>query len=253
MKLIISPAKTIDMESQVPFTDFSIPNFLDKSERINKVLKTKSPKVLAKLMGISPKLAELNWERNQNFQLPFTEENSRSALYAFNGDVYQGLNATTLSRDAILRLQDQLFILSGLYGILKPLDLIQPYRLEMGTKLPIGSSKNLYDFWKKTLTQFLNEQLQQGECLVDLASNEYSSVIDFKQLKGPVMTPVFKDWKNDQLKMISFFAKRARGGMVRFIAENQLNDPKDLLAFNWEGYQYSKTHTLKENTPVFIR
>jgi cytoplasmic iron level regulating protein YaaA (DUF328/UPF0246 family) len=253
MKLIISPAKSMDMESKACVSEYTIPEFLDKTERINKILKKKSPKSLSKLMHISPKLAELNWERNQNFNLPFTNENAKQALFAFTGDVYQGIEAHSLTKKSIVKLQEQLFILSGLYGIVKPLDLIQAYRLEMGTKMAIGSNKNLYEFWKKTLTKYINTSLLEGECLVNLASNEYSSAIDLKNIKNPVITPVFKDWKNDQLKMISFFAKKARGSLVRFIAENEINTPRDLLAFNTDGYRYSEQHTQKEDQPVFIR
>ncbi len=253
MKLIISPAKSMDMESKASVQEYSIPEFLDKTERINKLLKKKSPKSLIKLMHISPKLAELNWERNQNFHLPFTPDNAKQALFAFSGDVYQGIDAPSLSKGAVLKLQEQLFILSGLYGIVRPLDLIQAYRLEMGTKIAIGSNKNLYEFWKKTLTKHISTSLLEGECLVNLASNEYSSVIDLKQITSTVITPVFKDWKNDQLKMISFFAKKARGSMVRFIAENEVHSPQDLLAFNTDGYRYSEQHTQREDQPVFIR
>lgn len=159
-------------------------------------------------MSISDKLADLNWERNQQFSLPFTVDNARPAVYAFNGDVYQGLDAYTISEDKLGRLQDTLRILSGLYGVLKPLDLIQPYRLEMGTQLKVGRKKNLYEFWKKQLTDYLNNELAEDELFVNLASNEYFSAVDDKNLKVPVIAPVFKDWKNDKLKVISFSPKK---------------------------------------------
>jgi cytoplasmic iron level regulating protein YaaA (DUF328/UPF0246 family) len=190
---------------------------LEQSEKLNTILKKKKPKALSQLMSISDKLAELNWERNQQFSPPFTPENARPAVYAFNGDVYQGLDVYTLSEDKLDTLQDTLRILSGLYGVLRPLDLIQPYRLEMGTQLKVGRKKNLYEFWKKELTDHLNGELEDNELFINLASNEYFGAVDEKKLKVPVITPIFKDWKNDKLKVISFFAKRARGSMVRYI------------------------------------
>ncbi|MDX1759661.1 MAG: peroxide stress protein YaaA, partial [Arenibacter algicola] len=202
---------------------------------------------------ISANLAELNWERNQQFSVPFTAENARPAIYAFNGDVYQGLDAYTLAADKLESLQEKLRILSGLYGVLKPLDLMQPYRLEMGTQLKIGRKRNLYEFWKKQITDYLNSELQDKELFLNLASNEYFSAVDEKQLKVPVITPIFKDWKNDNLKIISFFAKKARGTMVRYILDADAKTLEDVKGFNRDGYLYSKEHTLKENQPVFIR
>jgi len=253
MKIVISPAKSLDFDSALPTERFSHPQFLHQSEKLNKVLARKKPKALSKLMSISDNLAELNWKRNQQFSIPFSPENSRPAVYAFNGDVYQGLNAYTIPEDDLNRLQETLRILSGLYGILRPLDLIQPYRLEMGTSLKIGRKKNLYEFWKKELTEHLNKELHEGELLINLASNEYFSAIDEKQLKVPVVTPVFKDWKNDTLKVISFFAKKARGSMVRYILDTDALTLEDLKGFNYDDYQFSKEHTVRENAPVFIR
>ena len=211
MKIVISPAKSLDFETIVPTKIYSDAQFLDEADRINKVLKKKSPKVLSKLMSISPKLGELNWQRNQDWHLPFSEENSRQAVYAFKGDVYIGLDAYTIPADKLEQLQDKLRILSGQYGLLKPLDLMQAYRLEMGAKLKMGRNDNLYKFWGDTLTNALNEELNEDEVFVNLASNEYFKVIKPKSLKAPVITPVFKDYKNGKLKMISFFAKKARG------------------------------------------
>ena len=208
MKIVISPAKSLDFETELPTEQYSNPQFLEASERLNKVLIKKKPAALSKLMNISDKLSQLNWERNQQFSVPFTPENARPAMYAFNGDVYQGLDAYTISEEQFDRLQDTLRILSGLYGILKPLDLIQPYRLEMGTQLKIGRKKNLYEFWRQTLTDHLNQELADEELFINLASNEYFGAVDEKKLKVPVITPVFKDWKNDTLKVISFFAKK---------------------------------------------
>ena len=253
MKIVISPAKSLDFETNLPTTKFSEPQFLEQSQKLNAVLAKKKPKALAKLMSISDNLAELNWERNQQFSVPFTPENARPAVYAFNGDVYQGLDAFTIPEDKLEQLQDTLRILSGLYGILKPLDLIQPYRLEMGTQLKVARKKNLYEFWKKQLTEHLNQELEDGELFVNLASNEYFGAIDEKTLKVPVITPIFKDWKNDNLKVISFFAKKARGSMVRYILDTNAETLEDMKGFNYDGYLFSQEHTLKPNEPVFVR
>ncbi len=253
MKIVISPAKSLDFDTALPTQKSSQPQFLEQAEKLNKVLAKKKPKALSALMSISDNLAQLNWERNQQFSVPFTQANARPAVYAFNGDVYQGLDAYTIAEDKLDSLQHTLRILSGLYGILKPLDLMQPYRLEMGTQLKVGRKKNLYEFWKKQLTQALNEELHDNELFVNLASNEYFSAVDAKALKVPVITPIFKDWKNDKLKVISFFAKKARGSMVRYILDTNAESLEDIMRFNYEDYEYSKAHTLKENEPVFIR
>ncbi|UOY07440.1 peroxide stress protein YaaA [Muricauda sp. SCSIO 64092] len=253
MKIVISPAKSLDFDSDLPTDRFSQPEFLGLSEKLNKVLVKKKPKVLSQLMSISDNLAQLNWERNQQFSIPFTTENARPAVYAFNGDVYQGLDAYSIPENKLEQLQSTLRILSGLYGILKPLDLIQPYRLEMGTQLKVGRKKNLYEFWKKTLTAHLNAELMDGELFINLASNEYFGAIDAKALKVPVISPVFKDWKNDKLKVISFFAKKARGSMVRYILDNDAHTLDDIKGFDYDDYQFSQEHTVKENEPVFIR
>ena len=253
MKIVISPAKSLDFESELPTTKFTQPSFLAESEKLNKVLVKKKPKALSELMSISDNLAQLNWERNQNFTVPFTAANARPAVYAFNGDVYNGLDAYSIPEEKLDKLQDTLRILSGLYGVLKPLDLMQPYRLEMGTSLKVGRNKNLYEFWKKTITAHLNEELAAEEVFVNLASNEYFGAVDTKGLKVPVITPVFKDWKNDKLKIISFYAKKARGSMVRYILDTNAQTLEDIKGFNRDEYQFSQEHTLKENEPVFIR
>ncbi|WP_298367716.1 peroxide stress protein YaaA [uncultured Lutibacter sp.] len=238
MKIVISPAKSLDFETKVPTTKFTEGIFLKEAERLNKVLKKKSPKVLSKLMSISPNLGELNWERNQNWALPFTLENSKQAVYAFNGDVYTGLDVATLPIEKIDQLQDKLRILSGQYGVLKPLDLMQPYRLEMGTKLKVGTKENLYQFWGDKVTKALNSELEKDELFINLASNEYFKVINSKLLKSPIVTPVFKDYKNGNLKIISFFAKKARGLMVRYIIDNNIETIEGLKGFNSEGYVF---------------
>jgi hypothetical protein len=181
-----------------------------------------------------------------------TSENARQAIYAFNGDVYIGLDAYSLSEEKINVLQDKLRILSGLYGLLKPLDLMQPYRLEMGTKLPVEKNKNLYEFWKSTITKELNSQLENEELFVNLASNEYFDAVDVKNLKVPVITPEFKDYKDGKLKIISFFAKKARGMMVRYIIDTNAETIDDLKGFNYEGYAFD-ANLSQGNRLVFTR
>ncbi len=253
MKIVISPAKSLDYETTLPTTKYTEPIFLESAQKLNKILAKKKPKALSSLMSISDNLAQLNWERNQSFKVPFTTDNARPAIFAFNGDVYQGLDAFTITETKLDKLQDTLRILSGLYGILRPLDLMQPYRLEMGTSLPVGKNKNLYEFWKNSITNHLNSELEDDELFINLASNEYFGAVDAKALKVPVITPIFKDWKNDKLKVISFYAKKARGSMVRYIIDADAQTLDDIRGFNLDDYQFSPEHTLKENDPVFIR
>lgn len=253
MKIVISPAKSLDFETQLPTTTYTEYGFQKQSLAIDKVLKKKKPKELMDLMSISDKLADLNWNRNQTRNVSeITAENGRQAIYAFNGDVYIGLDAFSLSEEKITILQDKLRILSGLYGLLKPLDLIQPYRLEMGTKLPIGTNKNLYEFWKPIIVKELNSELVKDELFVNLASNEYFDAVDVKKLKVPVITPEFKDYKDGKLKIISFFAKKARGMMVRYIIDTNAETIDDLKGFNYEGYAFD-SNLSNENKLVFTR
>jgi cytoplasmic iron level regulating protein YaaA (DUF328/UPF0246 family) len=253
MKIVISPAKSLDFESQLPTKLYSEYSFVKQSLDIEKVLKKQKPKQLIELMDISDKLADLNWQRNQERNLAeMTVENARPAVFAFSGDVYIGLDAYSLSEDKINVLQDKLRILSGLYGLLKPLDLMQSYRLEMGTKLPVGKNKNLYEFWKPIIAKQLNAELQKEELFVNLASNEYFDAIDVKTLKVPVITPEFKDYKDGKLKMISFFAKKARGMMVRYIIDTNAETIDDLKGFNYEGYAFD-ANLSKGNKLVFTR
>ena len=252
MKIVISPAKSLNYEKTVPVTTHTEPQFLKQAATIQNTLKKKKPNQLSELMDISAKLAELNWQRNQDWHLPFTAENARQAVYAFDGDVYTGLDVYTLPEDKISILQERLRILSGLYGLLKPLDLMQAYRLEMGTAMPVRKNKNLYEFWKKTVTKSLNDELQNDELFLNLASNEYFSAVDAKALKVPVITPEFKDYKDGKLKMISFFAKKARGMMVRYIIDTNAETIDDLKGFNYEGYAFD-TNLSKGNTLVFTR
>ncbi len=252
MKIVISPAKSLNFEKELPTAQFTQPSLLKESKKVHAVLKQKTPAELSELMAISDKLADLNWQRNKVWKTPFNATNARPAVYAFDGDVYAGLDAYSIPLDKLDVLQERLRILSGLYGVLKPLDLMQAYRLEMGTKLPIGESKNLYDFWKTTVTASLNRELKKGELFVNLASNEYFSVIDTKTLKVPVITPDFKDYKDGKLKMISFFAKKARGMMVRYIIDTNAQTIDDLKGFNYEGYQFD-ANLSKGNNLVFTR
>jgi hypothetical protein len=252
MKIVISPAKSLDFETKVPTSKFTQGVFLQEAKKLNEALKKKSPKKIAELMSISPKLGELNWQRNQDWQLPFSAQNARQAVYAFKGDVYIGLDAYTIPDNKLDQLQSKLRILSGQYGILKPLDLMQPYRLEMGTKLKIGTKNNLYEFWGNKITQSLNNELQENELLVNLASNEYFKVIKPKLLKASVITPVFKDYKDGKLKMISFYAKKARGLMVRYIIDNNIDRKEELKGFNYEGYAFDANLSTKTEL-VFTR
>ncbi|KFF16903.1 peroxide stress protein YaaA [Flavobacterium hydatis] len=252
MKIVISPAKSLNFEKELPTSQYTEASLLKEARQVHKVLKVKKPSELSELMDISDKLAQLNWQRNQEWKTPFTPENARPAIFTFDGDVYTGLDAYTIPVEKLDVLQDKLRILSGLYGILKPLDLIQAYRLEMGTKLPIGEAKNLYEFWKETVTKTLNKELKKGELFVNLASNEYFSAVDVKALKVPVITPDFKDYKNGKLKIISFFAKKARGMMVRYIIDTNAETIDDLKGFNYEGYQFD-ANLSKGNHLVFTR
>ena len=252
MKIVISPAKSLNFEKELPTNLFSKSAFLKESKIVNQIIKQKSPKELSELMDISDKLANLNWDRNKSWKTPFNQGNARPAIFAFDGDVYTGLDAYSISSEKLDVLQNKVRILSGLYGLLKPLDLIQAYRLEMGTKLPIGESRNLYDFWKNNLTTSLNKELKNEELFINLASNEYFSAIDTKTLKVPVITPEFKDYKNGKLKIISFFAKKARGLMVRYIIDTNAETVEDLKGFNYDGYQFD-ANLSNGNQLVFTR
>ena len=252
MKIVISPAKSLDLDSVIPTNSFSQPQFLEESEKLSKVLKKKSPKKIGELMSISAKLSELNWQRNQDWELPFTTENARQAVYAFKGDVYIGLDAYTIEDNKLEQLNDKLRILSGLYGVLKPFDLIQTYRLEMGTKLKVGTKDNLYQFWENKITDALSAEMEEGELLVNLASNEYYKVVKPKLIENTIVTPQFKDYKDGKLKMISFFAKKARGMMVRYIIDNNIKDIEGLKGFNSDGYGFSEELS-SENELMFVR
>lgn len=253
MKIVISPSKSLNFESELPISQSSEMHFLKEALQINKTLLKKKYSDLMKLMDISENLAQLNWERNQNRSLlKLSQDNARQAVYAFDGDVYSGLDVYSLPEDKIQTLQDSLRILSGLYGLLKPLDLIQPYRLEMGTKMAIGTHKDLYAFWKSKITDLLNHELNEDELFINLASQEYFSAIDVKKLKVPVITTEFKDYKNGKFKIISFFAKKARGLMVRYILDHNITDIDGLKGFNYEGYTFDENLS-KPNHLIFKR
>ncbi|MEG2100312.1 MAG: peroxide stress protein YaaA [Flavobacterium sp.] len=252
MKIVISPAKSLNFEKELPTSQYTEPLFLKEARVVHKVVKQKKPAELSELMSISSKLADLNWKRNQEWKTPFTPENARPAVFTFDGDVYTGLDAYTIPLEKLEVLQDKLRILSGLYGLLKPLDLMQAYRLEMGTKMPVGEYKSLHEFWKPVVAKALNKELKKGELFVNLASNEYFSAVDVKALKVPVITPDFKDYKDGKLKMISFFAKKARGMMVRYIIDTNAETIEDLKGFNYEGYQFD-ANLSKGNHLVFTR
>ena len=252
MKVLLSPAKSLDFKSQLPTEKNSFLCFEKEAEYLNSILKTKSPKDLSELMGISSKIADLNYERNHEWSLPFTKKNSRQAVYAFSGDVYRGLDAYSINTNKIDFMDSTVRIISGLYGIIKPLDLIQPYRLEMGTKLSFDSNKNLYDYWREKITNQLNSELSEYEPVLNLASNEYFKAIDTKVIRSDVYSANFKQLKNGEYKIIAIFSKKARGMMTRFIIDNKITEIKDLKMFDYDGYTFSENLSDHKNL-VFVR
>jgi cytoplasmic iron level regulating protein YaaA (DUF328/UPF0246 family) len=256
MIIVISPAKSLDYETAAKTSEFSEPAYLGDSRKLMKQLKELNPEQLSELMNISAKLGQLNFERNLSWKTPFTPNNAKQALFAFQGDVYQGLKAHEYSKADINFAQKHLRILSGLYGILKPLDLMQPYRLEMGTRLENERGKNLYEFWGGKLTKALNselaEQSAKSRVLVNLASNEYFSAVQAKDIEAEVVTPVFKDYSNGKYRVVSFFAKKARGEMVSYIVRNKLKSADQLTDFDVDGYRFSEAESTPDK-PVFLR
>ena len=255
MITLLSPAKTLDYESPLPVKDFSVPGNLKQSKQLIKALRKKDPQDLSDLMGLSEKLANLNFERNMNWEPPVKHSDDiRQAIFAFKGDVYTGLSAYSLKKSDINFLDKHVRILSGLYGILKPLDLMSPYRLEMGTKLETSEGKDLYEFWGQEITNSINESISthKSKYILNLASVEYFSSVNKDLLNGEVISPVFKDYKNGKYKIISFFAKKARGSMTRYLVENRIDSPKDISGFDYDGYKYSKSEST-EYSPVFLR
>jgi len=254
MLILLSPAKTLDMETPARFSDLSQPSFLEDSTSLVKSLRRYRKAKLGELMNISQPLAQLNVERFQTWDPPFDADNARPAFQAFRGDVYTGLDADTLNKRDLQFAQKHLRILSGLYGVLKPLDLIQAYRLEMGTSLKTRKGKNLYDFWGSRITDSLNSELAGFKLptVVNLASNEYFKSVKAQQLTAPLVSPVFKDEKNGQYKIISFFAKKARGAMARHLIQTRAKDVSAVTQFADLGYTYSQADS-SEGQPVFLR
>ena len=254
MLTIISPAKTLDYESPLATTRYTQPELLDKSSELTAVARKMSPAQISSLMGISDKLAHLNAERFNEWHPDFTPKNARQALLAFKGDVYTGLQAEDFSEKDFDFAQKHLRMLSGLYGLLRPLDLMMPYRLEMGIRLENPQGANLYAFWGELLTEKLNLLLneQKSKVLVNLASDEYFKAVKPKLLDGEIIKPVFLDEKNGKYKVISFYAKKARGLMSRFIIKERLDKPKQLQDFNLEGYSFDESRS-QGNELVFTR
>jgi len=238
MKVLLSPAKSLDFKSQPPTEKNSFLCFEKEAEFLNSILKRKSPKDLSDLMGVSSKIADLNYERNHNWSLPFNLKNARQAVYAFSGDVYRGLDAYSIDTKKVDFMQSTVRIISGLYGLIKPLDLIQPYRLEMGTKLSFDNNRNLYDYWKEKITNQLNSELSKNEPVLNLASNEYFKALDTKVIKSDIYSANFKQLKDGKYKTIAIFSKKARGMMSRYIIENNITEINSLKSFNYEGYIY---------------
>lgn len=252
MKIIISPAKSLDFENKASTAQCSQPSFIEKSISLQTKLKTLSREELGSLMKISPALADLNYHRNQNWQPPFSIKNAKQAVFAFTGEVFRGIDVGSIPESKIDLLQDRLRILSGLYGLLKPLDLIQAYRLEMGTRLKIESYQNLYQFWGEDIANALNDEMSDDELLINLASSEYFKAVPKKVLKVPMITPVFKELKNGAYKIVMTYAKKARGLMVRYILDNHVNSLDELKGFNTEGYGFSEALS-SETELVFTR
>lgn len=254
MLVVLSPAKNLDYESTLPTDEYSQSRLLEYAQELVDRCQSLTPQDLSSLMKISDKLAGLNAARFAEWHQPFSPQNARPAVFAFDGDVYSGLQAEKMSAETIAFAQEHLRILSGLYGVLRPLDLMQPYRLEMGTKLDTARGKNLYEFWGNVITDQLNEDLAEidSDILVNLASNEYFSSVEPKDLKAQVITPVFKDEKNGEYKVISFWAKKARGAMARYIMNERVEDVAGLKQFNSNGYRFSPEQS-SEQELVFLR
>ena len=253
MIVILSPAKTLDYESQMPEVVPTLPVFRAQAEELNKIIQPYTPGELASLMKISPQLAMLNYERNQSFMHPNAP--LRPAVLAFDGDAYEGMDPYTFSAADFEFAQNHLRILSGLYGALRPLDMVKPYRLEMGIKLPNPKGKNLYDFWSQELPAYFDKLLKEDDgVLINLASEEYSKAVNLKELakKYRIITPVFKDNRGNGLKVISFLAKKGRGMMTRYIMQNKITNPEDLKKFELGGYAFSEELSSQDQW-VFVR
>lgn len=254
MLIVISPAKTLDYETPATTRQATQPAFLSRASELVEDARRLTPGDIQSLMGVSESIANLNHERFMNWHPEFTPQNAKQALLAFKGDVYTGLAAETLDAKGLKFAQKHLRILSGLYGLLRPLDLMQPYRLEMGLRFNNRVGKNLYEFWGNDISDAVQADLKKSgsPLLINLASNEYFKSVNAKTLDAEIITPVFKDLKQGKYKMISFFAKKARGLMARFIIDHQLNDPEGLKEFDAEGYYFSKTLSTASEL-VFLR
>jgi len=254
MLILLSPAKSLDYDAPLLTNQATQPRLRMHSNELVEQLKTLRPEAIAQLMHISPKLAELNYARYQNYAPTFTASNSRQSILAFTGEVYQGMRLSEWSPENFASAQRQIRILSGLYGVLRPLDRMQPYRLEMGTQFNNARGHNLYQFWGSIITEQLNQDLKDSgsELVVNLASNEYFSAVKPGLLNGQLITPVFKDEKKGNFKIISFYAKKARGMMADFIVRHRFETAEDLQAFNTSGYQFNAAES-DANTMVFLR
>ncbi len=254
MLVLLSPSKTLNFTDKPTSDEFTTPRMLKKSTALINTLQNKSPSDIANLMSVSSKIAILNSERFQSWKTPFTLKNAKQAIFAFQGDVYEGLNASSLSKQDIVFSQKHLRILSGLYGVLRPLDLMQAYRLEMGTKLDHGGCNNLYDYWDMQINTIINNDLKKikSDTIINLSSMEYFKAFQPSSFNGRIITPIFKDTKNGKEKIISFYAKKARGLMSHFIIKNKISNPKDIREFNVAGYEFNNTLST-DNELLFIR
>lgn len=252
LKVVISPAKKLNFDDLETKLSFQAPVLMDKTTRLAKAMKKMSAKKIGKLMNLSPELSLLNYDRYQDFEIENPEEKSACAMHVFNGEVYSGLAARDFNKEQTEYASRHLFILSGLYGLLKSTDFIQPYRLEMGTKLQLGVRKNLYEFWGKDITNALKNELAKEDTIVNLASNEYFKSVQTKEISNRIITPTFKEFKNGDFKTVMVFAKKARGLMSRFIIENEISEAEHIKAFDVEGYNYNESLST-ENEWVFTR
>jgi cytoplasmic iron level regulating protein YaaA (DUF328/UPF0246 family) len=254
MIIILSPTKNLDFSKQSITNKFTQPKFQFQAKEIMQACKSLSFNDVKLLMKLSEKLAQTNYQRIQNWQMPFDKNNAKQAILSYSGEVFNGLDANSLNKNQLLYAQDRVRILSALYGVLSPLDLIQPYRLEMLTKLSVGKSKDLYKYWGSILTDEINKELDKHKekVLVNLASNEYSKAVNFKKIRHKLITPIFKEMKDDDFKVVTIYSKKARGLMTRFIIENKIENPEQLVLFDAEGYYYNDELSSEEEM-VFVR